>query len=220
MAKILVVEDTPEILDNIVNILTAEHYLVETAQNGLDAWELLNAYTFDLILLDWQLPSISGLEICRRFRQKGKLTPVLMLTGRGEENDKVDGLNAGADDYVTKPFSPRELIARVNALLRRSSGVAQENMTVGGIVLDTVSRRVFIDGAEIKFKPLEYNLLEFMMRNRNKVLSPEHILQHVWDTNTEASVDSVYVCVNRVRKKLGTEGEHIRTVHAVGYQFI
>jgi DNA-binding response OmpR family regulator len=220
MAKILVVEDDVAIGESLKQWLESDHHAAEVVSDGLEAWDFLMTYDYDLIVLDWQLPSISGIDLCKRFRKKGKHTPILMLTGRGEVNDRVEGLDSGADDYVTKPFSMKEVQARVRALLRRASGEQTEIISLAGISLDTVSRRVMVQSDEIKLKPLEYGVLEFFMRNPNKVLSPELVLQHVWSSNSEASVDSVYVCINRIRKKLGPAGECIRTLHTLGYQFL
>ncbi len=220
MAKILVVEDETDLAIPVRDWLTREQHLVELIDNGPDALDQLRIYKFDLIILDLMIPGINGMEVCKQFRQDGGSTPILMLTAKSGVEDKEAGLDAGADDYLTKPFHLKELSARVRALLRRHSQANSRELKVGDLVLDTVARTVTQNGKEIHFVPKEFSLLEFLMRHPNQVFSAEALLARVWASDTMASPDTIRTYIKLLRKGLGGDGKesYIRTVHGVGYK--
>ncbi|MBX9568489.1 MAG: response regulator transcription factor [Candidatus Obscuribacterales bacterium] len=222
MSKILLVEDELDLSNQIRDWLTREHYLVETQENGEMAYHQLRVSKYDLIILDWQLPGMSGIDICKQYRSTGGKSPVLMLTARSAIDDREKGLDAGADDYLCKPFHLKELSARVRALIRRSS-IATTGTNVlhlKDISLDPSARRVTKGGADVKLEPKEFSLLEFLMRNRNIVFSADALLDRVWESDTSVSPDSIRTYIKALRKKLDNAGEtsHITTVHGLGYR--
>ena len=223
MSKILLVEDELDLSNQIRDWLTREHYLVETQENGEMAYHQLRVSKYDLIILDWQLPGMSGLDICKQYRSTGGKSPVLMLTARSAIDDREKGLDAGADDYLCKPFHLKELSARVRALIRRSSTTTTASggvLHLKDISLDPSARRVTKGGADIKLEPKEFSLLEFLMRNRNIVFSADALLDRVWESDTSVSPDSIRTYIKALRKKLDNSGETsiITTVHGLGYR--
>jgi len=220
MAKVLVVEDDVALSGTVVQVLKAEQWNVELSEDGKDAQHRLATYEYDLVILDWQLPDVSGPEICRAFRSRGGSTPILMLTGRGAIEDKENGFAAGADDYLTKPFHSRELIARVKALLRRPAKMEGAVLQCGTIALDTARRVVTRDGTEITMQPLEYAVLEFLMRHPNQVFTTDTLLKRCWNADVDASIFATYTCIRRIRKKLDLPGKEsiIKTIPNVGYR--
>lgn len=220
MAKILLVEDDPEVCEVVSDWLIDEHYTIDVVNSGTEAIERLRFDKYDVLIFDWQLPDTTGIEICKRFRSKGGNTPVLMLTGKSEITDKETGLDAGADDYLTKPFHPRELSARVRALLRRSGELKQNVLTCGDIELDPQGFKVTKDGKEVPLLPKEFALLEFFLRHPNQVFSPEALLDRVWSAESEASPDTIRVHITKLRGKIDTEGQPsiIKTLHRQGYK--
>ena len=221
-ARVLIIEDDAALVTLLDYNLRANGYEVCTATSAEDGEELLAGDQFDLIILDWMLPDASGIDFCARLRRKGKPPhiPVLMLTARGEEADRVRGLTTGADDYVVKPFSVPELMARVTGLLRRASPErVSDSLTVGDITLDRSSHRVTRDGREIKLGPTEYRLLEVLLENSGRVLSRNQILDRVWGTAAEIDDRTIDVHIGRLRRALvrGTEPDPIRTVRGAGY---
>jgi len=220
MAKILVVEDENDLAVPMKDWLTREQHVVEIVGNGVDALDRLKVYKYDVVVLDLMLPGISGIEVCRRYRSEGGSSSILMLTARNTVEDKEFGLDAGADDYLTKPFHLKELSARIRALLRRHTQSTSRELKSGGLVLDVVSRTVILNGAEIHFVPREFSLLEFLMRHPNQVFSAEALLERVWASDTMASPDTIRTYIKILRKKLGCEGKDsfIKTVHGVGYK--
>lgn len=220
MAKILVVEDETDLAIPVRDWLTREQHLVELVDNGPEALDQLRIYKFDLIILDLMIPGINGMEVCKQFRQDGGSTPILMLTAKSGVEDKEAGLDAGADDYLTKPFHLKELSARVRALLRRHSQPNSRELKVGDLVMDTVARTVTKNGVEVHFVPKEFSLLEFLMRHPNQVFSAEALLDRVWASDTMASPDTIRTYIKLLRKGLGGDGKesYIRTVHGVGYK--
>lgn len=221
MSKILLVEDELDLSNQIRDWLIREHYIVEAVENGDTAYHHLRVAKFDVIILDWQLPGMSGLEVCKKYRSTGGKTPVLMLTARSTVDDKEEGLDAGADDYLCKPFHLKELSARVRALLRRaSSGQPASTLHLKDISLDPSARRVCKGEKEVKLEPKEFALLEFLMRNRNIVFSADALLDRVWESDTSVSPDSIRTYIKGLRKKLDTNGEPsiITTVHGLGYR--
>jgi two-component system phosphate regulon response regulator PhoB len=220
--RILVVEDDPAIVELITYNLEADGFDVIVAETGEEAQLLINEENFDIVLLDWMLPGVSGIELCRRLRQRQETmaVPIIMLTARGEEGDRVRGLATGADDYIVKPFSVAELIARVKAMLRRAAPERVSDMiTVGDVVLDRLAHRVRRSQREVRLGPTEYRLLEFMMERAGRVLSREQILDGVWGRQAELDERTVDVHIGRLRKALirGKEAEVIRTVRGAGY---
>jgi two-component system phosphate regulon response regulator PhoB len=220
MGKILVVEDEADLAKLVRNWLERDKHLVEVIDNGLEALTHLQIDKFDVIILDLMLPEMSGMEVCRRYRQgKGK-TPILMLTAKNSVEDKEAGLDAGADDYLTKPFNMKELAARVRALIRRASDHPNNMYTLRDIEIDASEYRVTKAGAEIHLLPKEFRLLEFLVRHPHQVFSAEDLLASVWESDTSALLDTVRGHIKRLRKKLDTPGETsiISTVYGIGYR--
>lgn len=222
--KILVVDDEAAIRDMIRFALEKSGMQVNTAPDAHEALVSINEQRPDIILMDWMLPGVSGLELTRRLRRDSYTEdiPIIMLTAKVTEDDKVAGLNAGTDDYVIKPFSPRELLARIRAVMRRSSAVDDRGqIVIGEITLDTVSRRVLHGSDEIRMGPTEYRLLEFFMGHAGRAFSRSQILDHVWGTNAYLEERTVDVHIRRLRKALepsGTSG-YLQTVRGHGYRF-
>jgi DNA-binding response OmpR family regulator len=220
MAKILIVEDDPHLSSLIRNLLIAERHVAETAVDGNDALGMLKMFKYDLVVLDWMLPGMTGNTICQEYRDRGGAAPILMLTSKSSIEEKEAGLDSGADDYLTKPFDPRELLARIRALLRRPQAVTNaKDLLIGELALDTKACKVFKNGVEIKLLPKEFNLLELFMRYPNQVFSPEALLERVWTADSAASFDTVRTYIKTLRKKIDSPetGSPIRTVHGVGY---
>ncbi len=219
MAKILIVEDDPQLADLIVQCLARENHLVEHVDNGADALSQVKLYIFDLIVLDWNLPEVTGLGILQEFRARGGVTPVLFLTGRRELADKLEGLDAGADDYLTKPFDSRELKSRVRALLRRPTALVGDVLQVGPLELDPKDFKVTLSGQEIKLVPKEFALLEFLMRHPGELFGVDKLLDSVWPCQSDSTREALTTCIKRLRKKLDgdSESSYIRNVHGVGY---
>ncbi|MBI2810413.1 MAG: response regulator transcription factor [Candidatus Melainabacteria bacterium] len=219
MAKILIVEDDKILCANLNEWLRMKNYTVEMVHSGDEAMEYLRSFEYDAIILDWSLPVLSGIEICRQYRAGGGSAPVLILTGKDTIQNKEEGFEAGADDYLTKPFHAQELVARVHALMRRPAAYKGATISIGGIVLDTTIRRVTRDGKEIHLQPTEFMLLEFFMRHPNRVFSSDEILDKVWSNEKDTANDTVRVHINKLRKKIDREGLPvlIRTIHGSGY---
>lgn len=204
-----------------MDCLKAQNYLVDHVANGSEALERLKFFDYDLIVLDWQLPGMAGVDVCSNFRSRGGTTPVLMLTGKRSVDDKEQGLDAGADDYLTKPFQPRELTARLRALLRRPQGSVSKTLKARDLELDPSTHKVTRAGNDINLLPKEFALLEFLMRHPNQVFSGEALIDRVWSTDSEATSTAVRINVNRLRGKIDSKDEpsFISTVHGVGYRF-
>ncbi len=220
MAKILMVEDEADLAYPLKDWLSREQHLVEISDNGVDALDKLRVYKYDLIILDWMLPGTSGVDVCKRFRQSGGTTPILILTAKSQVADKETGLDAGADDYLTKPFHLKELSARVRALLRRHVQSSDAVLKAGNVIVDTLARKVTVAGNEIHLVPKEYSLLEFFARHPNQVFSADALIDRIWASDTMASPDTIRTYIKLLRKKLDSEGKDtiIRTVHGVGYK--
>ncbi len=219
MAKILLCDDDVDFSLVVQDWLTAEHHTVELAHNGLDGLEKLRMFEYEVVILDWQMPGMNGIEICKQYRAESGKAPVLMLTSKVQADEKALGLDSGADDFLTKPAHPKELSARVRALLRRGPIVAQNTLTYLDIELDTVQLTVKRGEQQINLLPREFSLLEYLMRHPKQVFTLEDLLERVWNTESDVSVDTVRTCVNRIRTKLDTAGTPsvIKTVHRVGY---
>lgn len=220
MAKILIVEDDLDLRQIVEDWLKHDHHLIETASKGDEALELIGIYSYDLIILDWQLPVYDGIQILKRFRQNGGKTPVLMLTGQDLAEQIEQGLDSGADDYLTKPFHMKELSARIRALLRRPISVTDNVLRAAGINLNPRTFAVTKDGADIRLLPKEFALLEFLMRHPNQVFSAEALLDRVWHSENDAAPETVRTCIKRLRRKIDGESEEsvIQTLHGVGYK--
>lgn len=220
MPKILIVEDEPDLSEPVKAYLQHEHHIVEVVDNGLEALERLKFYKYDVIILDWMLPGMQGVDICKHFRTSGGTTPILMLTARKQTPDKIQALDAGADDYLTKPFDVQEVAARVRALLRRPQQVTSNVLRARNVVLETSTFRVTRDDQEVQLLPKEFALLEFLMRHPNQVFSAEALLDRVWASDSDASPETIRTYVKRLRKKIDVEGNAsiINTVHGVGYK--
>jgi two-component system phosphate regulon response regulator PhoB len=221
---ILVVEDETALAELVRYNLAAEGYRISIAPTGEEAEILAAEDRFDLVVLDWMLPGMSGLELCRRIRRRdvGSPTPVLMMTARGEESDRVRGLSVGADDYVVKPFSVPELVARVKALLRRAAPQrVADHLKSGDIVLDRSAHRVMRRSREVRLGPTEFRLLVFFMENANRVLTRQQLLDGVWGRDAFIDGRTVDVHIGRLRKALirGSDSDPIRTVRGAGYVF-
>ncbi len=220
MAKILLVEDDLDLAARLSEWLKLNKYTVEHVANGEDACQMLELSSFDLIVLDWDLPGKSGVEVCSSLRLHGGETPVLMLTGKDEAADKIRALDSGADDYVTKPFNLGELGARLRALLRRGKVESSNKLQVGPLELDRVSREVYCQGKKLRLFPKEYSLLELFMNNPNRVYSPSEILASVWTMDSNGSEDTVRTFMKTLRRKVTPEGGAcpIKTVYGFGYK--
>lgn len=219
MAKILFAEDDTQLSTLVDDWLCSEHHTVELVSNGRDAWDLLHASKYDLLILDWNIPGMSGVQICAEYRNEGGTSPVLLLTGKDKIEEKEEGLDAGADDYLTKPFHLRELSARVRALLRRPSSVTKSVLSAGNLELDVAACRVSKEGRQIELFPKEMALLEFFMRHPNQVFSIEALQERIWASDSESSPEAVRVHIARLRSKIQDQGEQplLKTVHRQGY---
>ncbi len=222
--KILIVEDEEDLITLLRYNLEAQGFEIFAARHHKEANEILQKILPDLILLDWMLPEIAGIELLKRWRaDKGlKNTPIIMLTARGEESEKISGLSIGADDYMVKPFSILELIARINALLRRSKGESADNiLIVGDIELDKETHRVKRAGKELHLGPKEFDLLQYLMSKPGRVRSREQLLDNIWGKNIYIDERTVDVHIRRLRKALneGFSNNPIRTIRGAGYAF-
>ena len=222
-SRVLIVEDEPDIRELVVHHLKREGYVVSAASSGEEALRQVQAAPPDLVLLDLMMPAMDGLEVCRRLRQDPATAslPIVMLTAKGDEVDRVLGLEIGADDYIVKPFSPKELLARVKAVLRRSrpaSGAAP--LTLGALVVDLGTHTASVGGEALALTPKEFDLLRALIEARGRVLSREFLLDRVWGYSRASEIESrtVDVHVRRLRVKLGPEGRRILTVKSVGYR--
>jgi len=224
-ARVLVVEDERDIAALVAYHLTKEGYRVRTAEGGLEAIEAAAAERPDLLILDLMLPGFSGYEVLSELRRRPQLedVPVIVLTARREEADRVKGLELGADDYVTKPFSPRELVLRVNAVLRRSQSPAvagSGRLLYGGpITVDLNAMHVLVDGEPLELTPTEYRLLVTLLERRGRVQTRQQLLETAWDIHARIETRTVDMHVQRLRTKLGPAGRLIETVRGFGYRF-
>ncbi len=223
MTTVLVVDDEPTIREIVVGYLEREGYRTLEAADGNRAREMLENDAPDLVVLDLMLPGMDGLELCRWIRSRSRL-PVIMLTARGEESDRIVGLELGADDYVTKPFSPRELAARVRTVLRRAEpeAVSEERLSFNGLVIDSATREVTKDGAPVRLTAREFDLLWFVASHPQRVFSREHIMRRVWGYSAALDTGTVTVHVRRLREKIEDQPSnprHLETVWGVGYRF-
>jgi DNA-binding response OmpR family regulator len=220
MAKILLVEDDIDLAKTVEEWLSFEHHTIEAVHNGTDAIERLKMCAYDAIILDWNLPDISGLEICQRFRTQLGVTPIIMLTAKSAISDRETGLDAGADDYLTKPFAMKELSARLRALLRRPHALLTSTLRAKDVELDAAKHMVMRQGKSIDLLPKEFALLEFLMRHPDHVFSGDELLRRVWHADSDATAEAIRTCLKRLRKKLGETEDNsiIETIYGVGYK--
>jgi DNA-binding response OmpR family regulator len=217
--RILVVEDEAELAAAVAAALEAEAYAVDRAADGAAADELMTVHDYDLVVLDWSIPPPSGLELLAAWRQRGLEVPVLMLTGRGGLDDRVSGLDSGADDYLTKPFAYAELLARVRTLLRRREK-AVAPLVAGDVELDRAARRVTVGGEPVRLTPKELAVLEVLLRGAGEAVSRQALAEHAWDHTFDAASNTLDVIVSRLRRKIdgGRGGRLIETVPGVGWR--
>ena len=215
--RVLIVEDDALLADGLVRTFAAQGFVADRVDNGRTADDLLRREPFDLVVLDVGLPGLDGFEVVRRARARQQMMPVLILTARDAVQDRVHGLNLGADDYLLKPFDLDELMARANALVRRSRAQQHDRITHGPLEMDFVARRCFLDGQPIDLPLREWTLLEFLLRNVEKVVNKEQIIAAVCRWDEEMSSNAVEVYVSRLRTKLESHGIRIRTVRGFGY---
>jgi DNA-binding response OmpR family regulator len=215
--RILVVEDNPRIAGFLRKGLSEEGYAVTVASDGDEGFERARAEEFDAAVVDVMLPGRSGIELVRGLRGEGDAMPILLLTARDRTEEKVEGLDAGADDYLTKPFDFTELMARLRALLRRSGGAPAPVLTAGPLEMNPATRDVRRDGELVQLTPKEFALLEYLLRNQNRPLSRATIMEHVWGIRFDPGTNVVDVFINSLRKKLDPERTLIQTVRGIGY---
>ncbi|MFT3986006.1 MAG: response regulator transcription factor [Lachnospiraceae bacterium] len=217
--RILVVEDEPDLNDVIVKKLESEHYAVDWCMNGDEALDYINCAEYDAVILDIMLPGINGLEVLRRIRSQSNKTPVLLLTARDSIEDRVAGLDKGADDYLVKPFAFDELLARIRAMIRRSSGHVSNVLSVADLVMDCDFREVTRGGTSILLSSKEFAILEFMMHNKGIVLTREKISQHIWNYDYEGGSNVIDVYIRYLRKKIDEDFSRklIHTIRGTGY---
>ncbi|ARS52455.1 phosphate regulon transcriptional regulator PhoB [Kushneria konosiri] len=220
---VLIVDDEAPIREMIAMALEMADFRILEAEDARSAHELVVDERPDLILLDWMLPGVSGIDLARRLKREPTTRdiPIVLLTARSEEDNKVQGLESGADDYITKPFSPRELIARLKAVLRRTTPAGiEETVEVGGLMLDPVSHRVSVDGRALEIGPTEYRLLQFFMTHQERAYTRTQLLDQVWGGNVYVEERTVDVHIRRLRKVLGDAHQHlVQTVRGTGYRF-
>jgi two-component system phosphate regulon response regulator PhoB len=220
--SVLIVEDDDAIVSLLIFNLEKAGYSVRNTDNGEEALIMVQETIPDLIILDWMLPGLSGIQICQRLRQNEKTQklPIIMLSARGEEADRIDGLECGVDDYLVKPFSPKELIARINTVFRRIRPAFSEKiLTYGDIKMDITSHQVFCTDKEVRLGPVEYRLLQALMEYPNRVLSRDQLIRRIWEHSTEVDPRTVDVHINRLRKaiKSATLNTIVQTIRSSGY---
>ena len=213
--RLLVVEDDPDLRRQLTAALADGGYAVDAAKDGEEGHFLGDTEPYDAVVLDLGLPIIDGVSVLEKWRRAGRKMPVLILTARDRWSDKVAGFDAGADDYVAKPFHMEEVLARIRALLRRAAGHATSELSVGPVVLDTKSSRVSVDGMPVKLTSLEFRLLSYLMHHKGKVVSRTELVEHLYDQDFDRDSNTVEVFVGRLRKKLGVDVLH--TIRGMGY---
>jgi len=213
--RILVVEDDKDLNRQLVESLQQNGYVVDKAFDGEEGHFLGDTEPYDAIVLDLGLPVLDGVSVLSKWRRAGRKTPVLILTARDRWSDKVAGFDAGADDYVTKPFHMEEILARLRALVRRAAGLASSELICGSVALDTANSKVSVEGRVIKLSALEFRLLSYMMHHQGKVVSRTELVEHLYDQDFDRDSNTVEVFVGRLRKKLGVDV--LQTVRGMGY---
>ena len=214
--RVLLVEDDPKLREQLARALRAADYAVDEADNGRDALYLGQEEPFDVVVLDLGLPVLDGLSVLRRWREAGRAMPVLILTARASWHEKVEGIDAGADDYLTKPFHTEELLARLRALIRRAQGMASPLLEYGGVTLDTRSGQVTVDGQPVTLTGHEYRVLEYFMHRPGALVSRTELTEHIYAQDFDRDSNTIEVFVGRLRKKL--PAGLIQTVRGMGYR--
>ena len=219
--RILVIEDEVLLREQLHSQLQKAGYAVDSAEDGKEGLYLGNEYPFDLAVVDLGLPELSGIEVIQEWRQKGKGFPVLILTARGRWQDKVEGLDAGADDYLVKPFHAEELLARINALLRRAAGISQPTIECGPIKINTSTQTASANNTELDLTAYEYKVLEYLIHHPRKVISKTELTEHIYDQDFDRNSNVIEVFVGRLRKKLDPDNSYnpIETLRGRGYRF-
>lgn len=217
--RLLVVEDQVDLNEIITRKLKNEHYSVDSCYSGDEAWDFLEVTKYDGIILDIMLPGITGIGILRRLRSKADTTPVLLLTALGSVEDRVTGLDEGADDYLTKPFEFDELLARVRAMVRRGGSQASNILSFKELVMDVSARTVTREGKEIKLTAKEFNILEYLLRNQGQVLSRDKLCNHIWNYDYDGASNVIDVYMHHIRKKIDGDYQEkmIKTIKGAGY---
>ena len=217
--RILIVEDEKKVASFIKKGLEEEYFAVDIAYDGKEGLKLITSEEYDIIIMDIMLPYLDGISLVKEIRKRNILSPVLMLTVKDSLKDKVEGLNSGADDYLTKPFAFEELLARLRALLRRNEKSKSSTLTVGDLILDLQSHKVSRNNQEIILTPKEYSILEYLMRNTNKVISRTKLIEHVYDYHFDTETNIIDVYINKVRTKIDNNFEKplIHTIRGIGY---
>ena len=213
--RILVVEDEPRIAADVTAALAAAGYVADLSKDGENAWFRGDTETYDLVILDLGLPGLDGLSVLRRWRAAGRHMPVLILTARGAWPERVEGIDAGADDYLAKPFRMEELIARVRALIRRSVGQGSPVMAAGELSLDTRNMQILRHGVPVSLSPLEYRLLAYLIHQRGRVVSPGELIEHLYGDGDAREANALEAVITRLRRKLGADA--IETRRGFGY---
>jgi DNA-binding response OmpR family regulator len=222
MPKVLLADDDQRVVQLVSDWLEHHQFTIDIAHDGQQAKEFLEHAPYDVLVLDWDMPLMSGVELCRWFRARGGSTPILMLTGKDTVDDIEAGFDAGADDYLTKPFKPRELTARLTALLRRGAVAVTRKAQVGALTVDPDTHTASLAGTDLKLTATEFAVLEFLCRHPNQVFSADALIDRVWPSSAEISPDTVRVYIKRLREKCSAlgHGELIRNVHGVGYKLV
>ena len=219
--RILVVEDETELCEQLHQMLQQTGYAVDTAADGRDALFMGREYPFDLAIVDIGLPIMTGVEVIQEWRKLGRTFPILILTARGRWQEKVEGLEAGADDYMVKPFHQEELLARVRALLRRAAGVSKSSLQSGPVLIDTSAQTVRVDDNELELTAYEYKVLEYLILNAGKVISKTELTEHIYDQDFDRDSNVIEVFIGRLRKKLDPQNafKPIETLRGRGYRW-
>ena len=219
--RILIIEDELNLQQQLADALRAQDYVVDTASDGEEGLYFAQEYPIDLAIVDLGLPKMDGVEVIKTLRENGHSYPVLILTARNRWQEKVEGLEAGADDYLTKPFHPEELSARIKVLLRRSVGLADNTLECGAIKIDTSSKQVFLDDQPLVITAYEYRLLSYLMMHTGKILSKRELVDHIYEEDDERDSNTIEVFVRRLRKKLDPDNtlKPIETQRGQGYRF-
>jgi DNA-binding response OmpR family regulator len=218
--RILVVEDDRALSGQLNNFLSTAAFDVTVADCGKTAEALLKSDRFDLLLLDWKLPDCNGVDVCRRLREAGSVMPVIMLTGEAELHNKLEGYECGVDDYLTKPFEPRELLSRVKSLIARPPFTNTDEFHIGGLKLKIRTSEATIGGEKLNLLPKEYALLEFLARYPDQYFTAEDLLSRVWKADAEVGIATVRVQINNLRKKLGSASSLIQNSPGLGYRLV
>jgi DNA-binding response OmpR family regulator len=216
--KLLIIEDEKQVADSLKEGLEQHKFSIDVAYNGKDGYSLAIEYDYDIIILDLMLPDIDGEDLCRKLRNEGNKSFIIMLTAKKQLDNIVEGLDCGADDYLTKPFEFSELLARIRALLRRNSKHKYNILSVSDVSLDIEKEKVEVGRNEVKLTKKEYMILEYLMRNRGQLIGRNQLLEHAWDRNVDIFTNVVDTHIKNLRKKLGKSGNIIKTIYGSGYR--